>query len=403
MVLRTLRLPARRWWLVAALAVSATAGYGVLTYAFAVLLVPMQEALGADRTVVTGAQTVALLAAALGAVPAGRWLDRWGGRGLMVGCSVLATVLVLAWSRVDSVPALYAVSFGIGIASAGVLYEAAFAVAVTWFRDARRGTALLVITIVGGFASTIFIPLTAVLVEAYGWRQALVVLAVVYGGLTVPLHLLARRPRDFVPEPRRARRSTARAVRDPVYWMIGAVFVAQGIGVFVVGVHLVAYLQELGHAPTVAAGVAGLIGVMSVTGRVATTLAGRRYALVAVATVFAVQAAGLALLPAVGHALAPAVACVLAVGLGFGVSTIARPMMLAERYGVAGYATVAGLLSAVLTVTKALAPLGAAWLRTATGSYTPVMAVSAVGGVLGAVGLLALGRAGPVPGAEDAR
>ncbi|WP_143517438.1 MFS transporter [Pseudonocardia sp. MH-G8] len=104
MVLHTVRLPARRWCVVAALAVSATAGYGVLTYAFAVLLVPMQEALGADRTVITGAQTVALLAAALAAVPAGRWLDRWGGRRLMVGCSVLATLMVLAWSRVDSVP-----------------------------------------------------------------------------------------------------------------------------------------------------------------------------------------------------------------------------------------------------------------------------------------------------------
>src|SRR5919108_3757925 len=375
-----MRLPAYRWWMVAALAVTSTAGYGVLTYAFAVLLVPMQEALGADRTVVTGAQTVALLAAALAAVPAGRWLDRWGGRALMVGCSVLATLLVLAWSQVESVPALYAVSFGLGVASAGVLYEAAFAVVVTWFHDARRGTALLAITIVGGFASTIFMPLTAVLVEAYGWRQALVVLAGIYGGLTVPLHLLARRPRDFVPQRRQARQRTAAAFRDPAYWLIGGIFVAQGIGVFVIAVHLVAYLRELGHTPTIAASIAGLLGVMSVTGRAATTVAGRRYAFAAVvATVFAVQAAGLALPPVVGHGLAPAVGCVLAVGFGFGVSTIARPTLLADRYGVAGYAPLAGLLAAILMVAKALAPLGAAWLRTAADSYTPVMAISAAG------------------------
>lgn len=387
-----MRLPAYRWRVVAALAVTSTVGYGVLTYAFAVLLVPMQEALGADRTAVTGAQAVALLAAALAAVPVGRWLDRWGGRALMVGSSVLATLLVLAWSRVDSVPALYAVSFGLGIASAGVLYEAAFAVVVTWFRDARRGTALLAVTTVGGFASTIFLPLTAVLVEAYGWRGALVVLAVIYGGLTVPLHLLARRPREFVPERRQARQHAARVIRDPAYWLIGGVFVAQGIGVFVVGVHLVAYLRELGHAPTLAASVAGLLGVMSVTGRVATTIAGRRYAFTAVvATVFALQAAGLALLPVVGPSLAPAVGCVLAIGLGFGVSTIARPTLLADRYGVAGYATLAGLLAAILMVAKALAPLGAAWLRTAAGSYTPVMVISAAGAVLGAGGLLVLG------------
>jgi MFS family permease len=384
---------AYRWWVVAALAVTSTVGYGVLTYAFAVLLVPMQEALNADRTTVTGAQTVALLAGALAAVPAGRWLDRWGGRALMVGCSVLATLLVLAWSQVESIPALYAVSFGLGVASAGVLYEAAFAVVVTWFQDAARGTALLAIASVGGFASTIFMPLTAVLVEQYGWRQALVVLGVIYGALTIPLHLLVRRPRDFVPRRRKARQRAASAFRDPAYWLIGGVFVAQGIGIFVVGVHLVAYLRELGHPPTVAATVAGLLGVMSVTGRVVTTLAGRRYAFTAVvAVVFAVQAAGLALLPAAGHALGAAIACVLAVGLGFGVSTIARPTLLADRYGVEGFATLAGLLAALLTVTKALAPLGAAWLRTAAGSYTLVMAISAAGAVLGAAGLLALGR-----------
>lgn len=388
-----MRPPTYRWWLVGALAVTSTAGYGVLTYAFAVLLVPMQEALHTDRTAVTGAQTVSLLAAALAAVPAGRWLDRWGGRGLMVGSSVAATLLVLAWSRVDSVPALYAVSFGLGVASAGVLYEAAFAVVVTWFRDASRGTAMLAVTVVGGLASTIFMPLTAVLVEAYGWRQALVVLAAVYGGLTIPLHLLARRPRDFVPEPRQARQRTASTFRDPGYWLMGAIFVAQGIGVFVVSVHLVAYLRELGHAPTVAATVAGLLGVMSVTGRVVTTVAERRYALTTVvAVVFAVQAAGLALLPVVGNAPAPAVCCVLAVGLGFGVSTIARPTLLADRYGVEAFATLAGVLAGILMVAKALAPLGAAWLRTAAGSYTPVMAISAAGTVLGVAGLLALGR-----------
>ena len=385
-----MRLPTYPWWMVAALAVTSTAGYGVLTYAFAVLLVPMQEALGADRTAVTGAQTVSLLAAALAAVPAGRWLDRWGGRALMVGCSLLATLLVLAWSQVTSVLALYAVSIGLGVASAGVLYEAAFAVVVTWFEDPRRGTAMLAITIVGGFASTIFMPLTAVLVEAHGWRQALVVRGLVYGALTVPLHLLVRRPRNVVPRRRETRQSIAAAVRDPGYWLIACVFVAQGIGIFVVGVHLVAYLRELGHAPTVAANVAGLLGVMSVTGRVVTTFAARRYGLTVVAAVFVVQAVGLALLPVVGQALAPAVACVLAVGLGFGVSTIARPTLLADRYGVAGYATLAGLLAAVLTATKALAPLGAAWLRTAAGSYTPVMVISAAGGILGAAGLLAL-------------
>ncbi|NYH91569.1 MFS family permease [Actinopolymorpha rutila] len=399
-----------RWWLVAALAVTTTAGYGVLSYAFAVFLVPMQHDLGASRTAITAAQTLCLLAAAVAAVPAGRWLDRHGGRALMVGCSLAATALVLAWSRVDNVVQLYAVSVGLGLATAGVLYEAAFAVVVTWFQDRRRGTAMLAITIVGGFASTIFIPLSGLLVEWYGWRQALVVLALVYGVLTVPLHAVVRSPRALHRSAGRtpARTPTARtparaprrrggvirmALRDPDYWLISTAFVTQGVGVFVVGVHLVAYLRELGNPPTVAAGIAGLLGVLSVAGRVVTTAAQRRFRVDAVvALIFVVQAAGLALLPWAGHGVVGAVACVLAVGIGFGVSTIARPAMVAERYGVADYATMAGLMAAILMVTKALAPLGAAWLRTASGSYTPVMVVCSLTSLVGALALVVVGR-----------
>jgi predicted MFS family arabinose efflux permease len=410
-----------RWWMVAALAITTTAGYGVLAYAFAVFLVPMQHELGASRTALTVAPAISLLTAAAVAVPVGRWLDRRGGRALMVLGSVLATACVLAWSQVENVGQLYAVSVGLGVASTGVLYEAAFAVVVTWFAGKRRADAILAITLVGGLASTIFLPLTGFLVESYGWRQALVVLAVVYGAVTIPLHLVVRRPPNSPTRPAQSTQPTqptappasagdqepARppaaadlrsqalrtALRDPAYWLIGGVFVAEGIGVFVVSVHLVAYLGDLGHTPTTAASVAGLLGLLSVTGRIVTTAAQRRFRLTSiVAGIFVFQAAGLALLPVVGGVLVGAVACVLAVGFGFGVSTIARPLMVASRYGVAGYATLAGLQAAFLMVSKALAPLAAAWLHAAGGSYTPVMVVSAVASLLGAGGLVVLGR-----------
>jgi MFS family permease len=422
------------WWIVAALALTTTAGYGVLAYAFAVFLVPMQADLHASRTALTVAPAVSLLMSAAVAVPIGRWLDRSGGRRLMVLSSVLATGCLLAWSRVENVIALYAVFVGLGVAAAGVLYEAAFAVVVTWFHGQRRGTAILAITIVGGFASTVFLPLSGLLVEFYGWRQALVVLAVIYGVVTVPLHLVVRRPRVLAGEgaepvgtpslagpsvsgadasadgigtnqvsthqvstdqdPAERRSAALRtAFRDPAYWLIAASFVAQGIGTFVISVHVVAYLTELGHAPTTAATVGGLLGVLSVTGRVVTTAVSRRVRMTAVvAAIFVLQAMGTLLLPWFGDRLVGAIACVLAVGIGFGVGTIARPALVADRYGVAAYATLSGLLAAFLMVTKATAPLGAAWLHAQSGSYTGVMVICTVGSLLGAAGLVAVGR-----------
>jgi len=117
--------------IVAALAVTQTVGYGALYYSFAVFLVPVAHDLHVSTTAVTGALTLATLVGAALAVPVGRWLDRHGGRALMATGSVAGTVLLAAFGRVHSLAGLYAVWAGIGVASAMVLYEAAFAVVAT--------------------------------------------------------------------------------------------------------------------------------------------------------------------------------------------------------------------------------------------------------------------------------
>jgi MFS family permease len=95
---------------------------------------------------------------------------------------------------VDTLWQLYLVQVGIGAATAASLYEAAMAVIVSWSPPARRSAAILAVTIVAGFASTIFLPLSGWLTGHVGWRHALLVLAAVQA-LTVPLHaLVIRRP-----------------------------------------------------------------------------------------------------------------------------------------------------------------------------------------------------------------
>ncbi|MBQ1041699.1 MULTISPECIES: MFS transporter [unclassified Micromonospora] len=223
------------WRVVAALAVTSTIGYGTLYYAYAVLLGPMAAGLGASTTAVTGALTASVLAGALMAIPVGRWLDRHGGRTLMTAGSIAATALLIAWSQVRTIGQLYVVMVGIGITGAMVLYEPAFAVVISWFTPDRRPTALLAITVVAGFASTIFMPLTGVLAAHLGWRDALLVLAAVHGTVTIPLHALAiRRPPHRTPagpaaSPVVARQAAARsAMRDRRFWILAAALVAHG-------------------------------------------------------------------------------------------------------------------------------------------------------------------------------
>jgi hypothetical protein len=165
------------------------------------------------------------------------------------------------------------------------------------------------------------------------------------------------------------------ALRDTRFWLLTVAFVAHAAAVSAVGVLLVAYLRLAGHPATAAATVSGLLGVLSVTGRLATTGLARRYGVAAVtAVVFAVQAAGAAALPHVAESLAGASACVTAFGLGFGVATIARPAIVAERYGTGRFATIAAAMAVPITLAKAGAPLAAAALG--TGRFLPWVAAA---------------------------
>ena len=54
------------------------------------------------------------------------------------------------------------------------------------------------------------------------------------------------------------------------------------------------------------------------------------------------------------------------------------PALLAERYGVAAYASISGTLALALALAGALAPVGAGALRTGFGSYPPVFGLLAL-------------------------
>src|SRR5918997_3490359 len=210
------------WAIAGTLAVTETASWGVLYYAFAAFLVPMQQELGWSRTALTGAYSLGLLVSGLAAPLVGRWLDRHGPRALMTLGSTAGTILLLVWASVGNLVAYYLVWVGMGLAMAATLYEPAFAVIAKWF-ERERARALLLVTLAGGLASTIFLPLSAWLVEAQGWRGALLTLAAVLALLTILPHalVLRRRPEDLglLPDGLRSadppRRETARAPNAP--------------------------------------------------------------------------------------------------------------------------------------------------------------------------------------------
>lgn len=390
------------WRAVAVLAATETVSWGVLYYAFAVVLEPMERELGWTRLQLTAAFSLALAVAAIAGVGVGRWLDRHGPRVLMGLGSLAGAGLVLAWSGVTGLAALYVIWAGIGLCMAAVLYEPAFTVVTKWF-PAQRRRALTAITLAAGFASTIFSPLTAWLVSLAGWRGALAILAGVLAAITVPLHAFGlRRPAGAgagasaphgSPAPEHV--VTARAaLRSISFWLLTAAFFLSSFNTAALGVHLVALLLGRGYGAGFAATVAGLVGAMQVLGRVAfaplTAVLAHRWA---TAAVFLFQAAGLALLVRPLSAGA-AVAFAVLFGMGNGMTTLARPMLLAEAYGPAHFGTIAGVAALFATGARAVAPVAVSLVYASAGGYTAILWGLMAGAVVAAVaGYFALRRA----------
>jgi MFS family permease len=169
-----------------------------------------------------------------------------------------------------------------------------------------------------------------------------------------------------------------RALGDQALWWLAAALVAATLATTTVTVHLVAYLHEQHYSAAFAAAWTGLLGAGSVGGRILVTVLGRRWPLATVtAVVFAGQALAVALLLGVPGP-AGVVGFVALFGLGVGLISLTRAALVADLYGVAAYASINGVLALPLTLARAAAPVAAAALHTATGSYRLVMVAVAL-------------------------
>jgi predicted MFS family arabinose efflux permease len=392
------------WVIVATLCVTETVSWGVIYYGFPVFLQAMEHDLHASRIAVTGALSLALAVAALGALPAGRWIDRHGGRALMTAGSCLAVGLVVAWSRVHSVAALYAVWAAMGAAMAMVLYEPAFAAVVQWFPQ-HRERALLTITLAAGFASTIFMPLEAWLLTVLGWRTALTLLAALLAFVTIPAHaLLLRAPDDLGRTPARSgsRAGTdatlGAALRHNVFWILAIAFAAGNFTVTSVGVHMIPYLGQHGYSTRFGAAVVGWIGGMQVPGRLLfVPIAAWLGPAWVTASLFFAQAGAMALLAAgaLGPGLVP---MILLYGASAGMLTLARATVVADVWGRRHYGSIAGAMAVPANLARALGPVGAALLYAGLGSYGRVFWLLTASLVAAGLTVLATERHGhPAP------
>ncbi len=354
----------RQWPTVAALGSAQTLAWASSYYLPAMLATPMARELGVTTPTVFATFSLALVISAMLGPLAGRLIDRWGGRPVLIGTNLVFAAGLGLLATAQELAGLVAGWLVIGVGMGFGLYEAAFSALVRLYGDQSR-RAITGITLIAGFASTVGWPLTTLLEAQLGWRGACLAWAALHLLLGLPLNALLPRASTASWQPAAhpaAEVSPATGPRHPKQRQTGraAMLLAGAFAVTwftstAMAAHLPRLLQAAGVGLAGAVALGALVGPAQVAGRLLEFgVLSRLHPLLSARLAAMAHPVGAVTLLAFGAPLAPAFA--LLHGAGNGILTIAKGTLPLALFGTAGYGARLGLLMAPSRFAQALAP-----------------------------------------------
>lgn len=372
--------------LVCALGVAQIISWGTLFYSIAVLGPPMARALGVSDVALYGSFTAGLLVSGLASPWVGRRIDRGDSRYVLAGGSLLGALACALLAFASGGATMLAGWLVAGMAMAACLYDPAFS---TLYRVAGASyrNAVTALTLFGGFASTVFWPLSQYLLETRGWRVAFGVHALLNLAICLPLHLVfvgAALPARDVPSqgPEPAHGTVASGA---FAWLATAFSIAAFLAA-AVSAHLVVLLGAGGLAARDAVIVGALIGPMQVAGRAMEFAFAHRFTPLRVGTfTFCLFATALILLGFVRGVWVFALAFALLYGWANGLMTIVRGTVPGVLLGSRDFGALLGRLAQPQFILKAFAPVAMTLLFAVDDSRRVALAALAGAAVLALV------------------
>ena len=387
-------------WVLLTLCVTEITSWGVLYYAFTVLSEQISADTGWSAPAVTAAFSAGLVTSAMVGIPVGRWLDRVGPRWIMTAGSLLGVLSVVAVVTAPNYGWFVAAWVLAGVAMSAVFYAPAFAALTRFFgTDAVR--ALTVLTLVAGFASTVFAPLTAALSAQMSWRQTYLVLAAIMAVITIPAHFFGlRRPWPAVATQHHHHvEAPTRTARSGPFLALIAAFALAGLASYAVIANLVPLMSQRGISTGAAAVALGLGGAGQVLGRLGYQSLVRRVGVVPRTVIIMAGVATTTALLGVFSSYAALVAVAIGAGVMRGIMTLLQATAVTERWGATHYGHLSGIVNAPVMVATAVGPFVGAALASLLGGYAAMFV--ALGAIAAAGALLAVATrprvATPVP------
>jgi MFS family permease len=394
------------WWIVLAAFICHAVNTGVIFYTWGVFLTPLAHEFGGRGPVANGF-SVLQLAAASYSVFVGRAVDRHGARPVELLGGVVLGIGYLLLSRVHSLLGLYVCLAGpVALGSTCIGQLPNNAAVARWFVR-RRGQALGIATAGISAGGIVFAPLAQWLIARYGWRAAFAVLGVVVTGLVLPpvLAFMKRDPADLglapdgVPAESHAasgadlavvEQEIERSVRPEVavrqanFWLLAAAFGLTMAGLSSTLLYQMPLLIDRGFDEHVASLVLGATAAMGVVGKLGFGSLLDRYDQRRVAAVcFCLQSAGVLLLWLSRGPIS--LACYVVIyGYAMGGNATLLASLNGAAFGRLHYGAIAGRMSPFLVLAQGVGVPATGYLRDATGSYGPVLAIVVATGLLAA-------------------
>lgn len=334
--------------------------WGTLYYGITFLAEPIRHETNWSLGLIFGAFSAGLLLSAMITPSVGRLLHRYGGRIVMSAGSLLAAIALVMVASSHNLILFHLGWLLAGAAMSMTLYEAAFAtLREISTLDFRRGVS--VITIVGGFASTLYWPLTHWLAGELGWRTTLLIYAGMHLLICFPMHLsLGKTP---MAEDARTKEGSLPAASKQQIALLAMAFALTALVTAAISSHASLMMAEKQVPVWLAMAALALIGPMQVAGRIVELSVAHRVsstrtgmiALVALAT-------SLLLVQLMGYYYWLALGFAIVYGASNGVMTVVRGTILHELFDRKSYALMQGMLAAPALFARALGPVMVAWV-----------------------------------------
>jgi MFS family permease len=321
--------------------------------------------------------------------------------------SALGRLALIGLARTETILQFYLLWSGaLGLAMALTLYPVTFTVVANWFVR-KRGTALAILTLVGGLSSPLYIPLAGTLVAHVGWRTTLVVLGLTQLLIALPLHafLLRRHPEDMGLSPDGEAISPVLATHGPLpgatlaealhsaaFWLLTASLSLVFLGSTVIFVHQIAFLIGRGYNAVFAATLSGLLGLVSLPGRyILNVLSSRISPQKLLMLSVTAQAVGLVIL-VLASSPGWLILYVVVYGVAYGAFSPLRASVMADHFGRRAYGLITAVQGIPMAICAGLGPVAAGWLYDGLHQYAAAFWLCAAAFLLVAIGIALVPR-----------